>query len=412
MPLKYTPRRMARNSFSNHFYIIEAEANTIPVVDEEEEQAAKQFGYRRSRGAWASAVEAVDPLTMEITSSLPLTENDAARVVTNCFFESHDKEYLVVGAGSTNGGALYVYEYSDDGSKLSLLHKTPVAEQTSCMIEFQGRLLVALGAKLVFYELGTKQLLRKGEHRFSPTLFSTILTLDTQGSRLIAGDIKQSLVYLVYKPAIREFIPFADDVLKRHVTAAMMLDYDTVVAGDRFGNIFVLRCPKAVSNTADEDDFGTYIATASASASGGSGAAAAALGGAPNKLEVLAHFHVEDVPTSFTKATLAIGGRDAVVWTGVQGTVGALIPVATRHDRELLEALEKQLRVENPPLAGNHHLMYRGYHAPPKAVVDGDLCAQYAGLPADKQAVIAEALEKSVDEILRKLEDIRITSVF
>lgn len=412
MLLKHTPRRMARNSFSNHFYIIEADANTISAVDEEEEQAAKQFGYRRSKGAWASAVEAVDPLTMEITSSLPLTENDAARVVTNCFFESHDKEYLVVGAGSTKGGALYVYEYSEDGSKLSLLHKTPVAEQTSCMIEFQGRLLVALGAKLVFYELGTKQLLRKGEHRFSPTLFSTILTLDTQGSRLIAGDIKQSLVYLVYKPAIREFIPFADDVLKRHVTAAMMLDYDTVVAGDRFGNIFVLRCPKAVSNTADEDDFGTYIATASASASGGSGAAAAALGGAPNKLELLAHFHVEDVPTSFTKATLAIGGRDAVVWTGVQGTVGALIPVATSHDRELLEALEKQLRVENPPLAGNHHLMYRGYHAPPKAVVDGDLCAQYAGLPADKQALIAEALEKSVDEILRKLEDIRITSVF
>ncbi|KAF5094205.1 hypothetical protein DV451_005068 [Geotrichum candidum] len=405
-------KRMARNSFSNHFYIVEADANTVPAADEEEEQTAKQFGYVKSKGAWASAVEAVDPLTLEVTSSVQLTNNDSGRLVVNCFFESHDKEYLVVGGGSTKGGALYVFEYSEDGSRISLLHKTPVAEHPTCMIEFQGRLLVALGAKLVFYELGTKQLLRKGEHRFSPTLFSTIITLDTQGSRLIAGDIKESLVYLVYKPAIREFIPFADDVLKRHVTASMMLDYDTTIAGDRFGNIFVLRCPKTVSNTADEDDFGTYIATASAGASGGTGAAAAALGGAPNKLELLAHFHVEDVPTAFSKATLAIGGRDAVVWTGIQGTIGALVPMATSRDRELLEALEKQLRVEHPPLAGNHHLMYRGYYAPPKAIVDGDLCAQYASLPADKQAAIAEALEKSIDEILRKLEDIRITSVF
>ena len=163
---------MARNSFSNHFYIVEADANTVPAADEEEEQTAKQFGYVKSKGAWASAVEAVDPLTLEVTSSVQLTDNDSGRLVVNCFFESHDKEYLVVGGGSTKGGALYVFEYSEDGSRISLLHKTPVAEHPTCMIEFQGRLLVALGAKLVFYELGTKQLLRKGEHRFSPTLFS------------------------------------------------------------------------------------------------------------------------------------------------------------------------------------------------------------------------------------------------
>ena len=418
--LKYTPRRMARNSFSNHFYITEADNNTVPAQlssqikteDDETKPTSDQldpvqFGYSRKQGSWASAIEVVDPATLEVTHSVQLTDNEAAFCLTSCFFESHDKEYLVVGTGRdtvvlpkhNTGGYIHTYDYEKDGKTLNLLHKTFIQEPPSCMIEFQGRLVVASGSKIYVYEMGTKQLLRKGECKLDH--ITSIVSLSTQGSRLVVGDIRQSLTYLVYKPAIKTFIPFADDVVARHVTASAMLDYDTSIAGVRLGNIFVLRCPKSVSNAADEDDFGAYITNQQSY-----------LGGTPNKLDLLAHFYVQDIPTSFSKATLAVGGREAIIYSGLQGTIGALIPLATNKDTEFFMKLERLLRVHTPPLAGRHHLMYRGCYAPVKSVIDGDLCEQFPNLPHDKQAAIAAELDRPIQEICRKIEDIRIGSVF
>ena len=42
-----------------------------------------------------------------------------------------------------------------------------------------------------------------------------------------------------------------------------------------------------------------------------------------------------------------------------------------------------------------------------KDVIAGDLCEQYSQLPAQKQKQIAEDLERSPGEVLKKLEDIR-----
>jgi len=40
-------------------------------------------------------------------------------------------------------------------------------------------------------------------------------------------------------------------------------------------------------------------------------------------------------------------------------------------------------------------------------VIDGDLCEQYPSLPADMQRKIADELDRTPGEILKKLEDIR-----
>lgn len=50
-----------------------------------------------------------------------------------------------------------------------------------------------------------------------------------------------------YKKGDNSFYAFADDMVPRHVTAALHLDYDTVAGADRFGNVFVLRLPQEVS---------------------------------------------------------------------------------------------------------------------------------------------------------------------
>ena len=47
------------------------------------------------------------------------------------------------------------------------------------------------------------------------------------------------------------------------------------------------------------------------------------------------------------------------------------------------------------------------YHARMQDVIDGDLCEQYPSLPMDLQKKIAEELDRTPGEILKKLEDIR-----
>jgi splicing factor 3B subunit 3 len=50
-----------------------------------------------------------------------------------------------------------------------------------------------------------------------------------------------------YNKADNKLYSFADDVHPRYITAMTPLDYDTVAAGDKFGNFFVLRLPADVS---------------------------------------------------------------------------------------------------------------------------------------------------------------------
>lgn len=393
--LKFTPRRMARNSFSKWYYVAESSLNVIPPKEVKDEGDGKvldwrQFGYQRKQGSWASAVEVVNPVSMEVTDSVVLDSNEGIRCISTCFFEFVNKEVLMVGTTKF----IYAFEYVNEGKSISLIHRTAMKTAPSAMIEFQGRLLVSFGSKLLFYDLGTKQLLRKGEHSVPNT--TNIIAMETQGNRVIVADIHESLTYLVWKQELDTFIPFADDFVKRHVTAFTMLDYDTAIAGDRFGNVFVLRCPPTA---ADED--GAHIAHQPGF-----------LNGAPVKLELIAHYRLQDIPTGFSRAALAVGGRESVIVSGLQGSITAFIPIATNRDTETLEKLESALRNKIPIWSGRNHLLYRGYYAPVKNVVDGDLCEEFRTLESSDKGEIAKEIGMEVDEIERKVEDIRATSVY
>jgi splicing factor 3B subunit 3 len=127
------------------------------------------------------------------------------------------------------------------------------------------------------------------------------------------------------------------------------------------------------------------------------------LHGAPNRLDLMAHFYPQDLPTSICKTNLVVGGQDVLVWSGIQGTVGVLIPFVTREDADFFQNLESHMRAEDPPLAGRDHLIYRGYYVPVKGVIDGDLCERFTLLPNDKKQMIAGELDRSVREIERKI---------
>lgn len=302
---------------------------------------------------------------------------------------------------------------------------------------FQGRLVAGVGKALRIYDLGKKKLLRKTENKVrfprlardelelgltrAPKSFATMVTtLSTQGSRILVGDIQESIHYAVYKAPENRLIVFADDTAPRWTTASCMVDYQTVAAGDKFGNFFLNRLPKAVSDEVDDDPTGASIMHEKGY-----------LMGAPHKTDLLAHYHVNDIITSIQKVAMVAGGRDVLLYTGLMGTVGVLVPFVSTEDVDFFSTLEMHMRTEapslvgaflfpspsfNPPaltlasIPGRDHLAYRGSYAPVKSVVDGDLCNQYALLPMQKQGQIAQELDRTTAEVLKKGETIASSS--
>lgn len=342
----------------------------------------------------------VDPVAEEpaVLQTIHLEDNEAAVSVAIIPFASQDNEsFLIVGTGknmvvnprSFTEGYLYVYRFVEGGRELEFIHKTKIEEPPLALLAFQGRLVVGIGRILRLYDLGMKQMLRKAQEEVAN---QQIVTLNTQGSRIIVGDVQQGITYVVYKPATNKLIAFADDSVARWTTCSTMIDYESVAGGDKFGNIFIVRCPEKTSIESDEESSGLHLINARDY-----------LHGTSARVNLMCHFFAQDIPTSITKTSLVVGGQDILMWSGIMGTIGVFIPFVSREDSDFFQSLEQHLRTEDGPLAGRDHLMYRSYYAPVKGVIDGDLCERYTLLPNDKKLMIAGELDRSVREIERKL---------
>lgn len=432
IPLANTPRRLAQHPTQPVFYLscadhrvfsswarhqrLEARTALFGPLNEGEQEAldlaADRFGaIRAEAGQWSSRVAVVDPSVNALAQEVVLEHNEAALVITTVQFTSApDPEavYVVVGSAvdmhviprAARACFLTTYLVSPDGRHLTLMHRTEVDEIPSAMKPFQGRLLVGMGKVLRIYDLGKKKLLRKTENRHLPW---TIVALDSYGSRIVVGDQQESIVWAAYKAVDNRLVLFAEDTLPRWMSAIAMVDYDTVAGADKFGNIWLARLPAAVSNTVDEDPTGLTIVHEKSY-----------LQGAPYRSEIVAHYYIGDAVTSLTLAPIAPAGRPVLLYTCLGGTIGALVPLASREDADLLGTLEMHLRAEGGvlfPLARDH-MSFRSMYAPVKAVVDGDLCEGFSLLPPDRQTAIAEELDRTPGEINKKLDQIRAQSAF
>ena len=414
--LPYTPRHFVKHPDHPLFYVTAAENNVLAPSTRDKlisDSTAvngdtvvlppEDFGYPRGAGHWASCILVVDPVnTKRIVSRLELEENESTVSIATASFAGQDDEtFLVVGTAkdmvvnprSFSAGFLHVYRFHEEGKELEFIHKTKVEQPPLALLGFQGRLLAGIGTELRIYDLGMKQMLRKCQATVTSNL---IVGLQTQGSRIVVNDVQESVTYCVYKFQENRLIPFADDMIARWTTCTAMVDYETVAGGDKFGNLWLLRCPSKASEEADEDGSGAHLVHERQY-----------LAGAPNRLNVMAHFFPQDMPTSIQKTSLVAGGRDVIFWTGLQGTLGMLIPFVGREDVDFFQTLEMQLASQNPPILGRDHLIYRSYYAPSKGTIDGDLCETYFLLSNDKKLMIAGELDRSVREIERKISDMR-----
>lgn len=412
IPLAYTPRHFVRHPEHPYFYTIESENNILSPATKQKlledpsvvngdaaVLAPEDFGYPRGRNHWASCIHVVDPVTeKKVLQQIDLDDNEAAvSVATVSFASQEDEVFLVVGTGkdmivsprSSTAGFIHVYRFHEEGKELEFIHKTKVEEPPLALLSFQGRLLAGVGKDLRIYDLGMRQLLRKSQAEVSPNL---IVGLQTQGSRIVVSDVQESITMVVYKFQENKLILFVDDTVARWTTCTTMVDYETVAGGDKFGNLWLLRCPPKASEEADEEGSGAHLQHERQY-----------LQGAPHRLTLMAHNYQQDIPTSIVKTNLVAGGRDCLLWSGLQGTLGILIPFVSREDVDFFQTLEQHLRSEDAPLAGRDHLIYRSYYVPVKGVIDGDLCERYTLLPSDKKMMIAGELDRSVREIERKI---------
>jgi splicing factor 3B subunit 3 len=413
IPLKYTPRKLVKHPEFPVFYTVEADNNTLspelraqlmadPGVVNGDARILPpiEFGYPKGRGRWASCINVIDPIGEEpgVLQTIDLDNNEAAISAAIIPFASQDSEaFLVVGTGKDmivnprqfSEGYIHVYRFHENGRELQFIHKTKIEEPPMALLAFQGRLLVGIGKTLLVYDLGLRQMLRKAQAEVAPQL---IVSLNTQGNRIVVGDVQHGVTYVVYKPATNKLIPFVDDTITRWVTCTTMVDYESVAGGDKFGNIFMVRCPEKASEEADEEQAGLHLINSRDY-----------LHGTPHRTSLVSHFYTQDIPTSIVKTSLVVGGQDVLLWSGICGTIGVFVPFVNREDADFFQSLEQHMRSEDAPLAGRDHLMYRGYYVPVKAVIDGDLCERYTLLPSDKKQMIAGELDRSVREIERKI---------
>jgi splicing factor 3B subunit 3 len=127
--------------------------------------------------------------------------------------------------------------------------------------------------------------------------------------------------------------------------------------------------------------------------------------GAPQKSSEINKFHVGETITSLQKTKFVSGSQEVILYMTIMGSIGCFIPFSSKDDYEFFNLLELNLRQQGSSLIGRDHLSFRSYYSPVKNVIDGDLCESFNKF--DKQNEISLILDKSPDEIFKKVQDLR-----
>ncbi|KAB7499912.1 Splicing factor 3B subunit 3, partial [Armadillidium nasatum] len=439
--LEYTPRKFVIHQESGHLIIIETDHNAYTedtkrtrksqmaeelreAAGEEEAEVAERmaeallsedlpdavFGAPKAGpGMWASLVRIIEPIQGNTLHTIRLEQNEAAFSICLVKFANQadpSQQFLLIGTvrdyhlspRQVDKGIIYTYKVNSDCNNLEYVHKTEVEDIPTSMYPYNGRILIGIGKLLRIYDLGKKKLLRKCENKHIPNL---IVDIKARGQRIFVSDVQESVFFIRYKRQENQLIIYMDDTHQRWVTTSCMLDYDTVSLADKFGNISIVRMGQDVSDDVDEDPTGNKALWDRG-----------LLNGASQKAEIIANFHIGETVNSLEKATLIPGGSESLVYTTLSGSVGVLVPFTSREDHELFMNLEMHMRSEHPPLCGRDHLSFRSCFFPIKNVIDGDLCEQFNMVDAAKQKSISEDLDKTPNELSKRLEDIRTRYAF
>ena len=136
----------------------------------------------------AQRIDLQDNEAVTNAATVPLTSQDS-----ESFLIIGTKKDMVIYPRQFSEGHVYVYRFHGSGKELEFTQKTKGGEAPTALLNFQGRLARGIGNMLYIYELGLKQLVRKAQADVASRL---IVSLQTQDSRIVVGDVQQDLINL------------------------------------------------------------------------------------------------------------------------------------------------------------------------------------------------------------------------
>lgn len=378
--LESTPRRFVIHPQSGNVVVLMTER--LPLLIAETDESDR----------WRSLVKLMNPSTGKVFQEIIFESNQAALSLELATFGLPTATIHIgvaynykLRTNTSSANEIHTYSLTSVGDELQLLHRTPCEAIPRVMHAFQDRLIVGIGKILRVYDLGKKKLLRKCDSKQVPHLIATI---SSDSNRLFVGDVQESFTCLKYRKEQNVLSVFADDTYPRFLVSAGVFNKDTVVGGDKFGNISVLQLPDDCNDDLDDDPTGTKSLWDRGW-----------LGGASQKVDNVATFHIGEIVTSIQRTSLTLGRSECILYTTISGSIGALIPLEHKEDFEFFQTLEMHLRAEDPPLSGRDHLAYRSSYFPIRNIIDGDLCERYLAISPSQQQKIAEEMDRQAGEV-------------
>lgn len=357
-------------------------------------------------------------------------------------------DHLVV---STRDGKLKTFEVSinkkDKNYDVRLLHTTLVEDHVNCMIQFSDKLLAPVFGNLILFSLGKKQLLKQSISETTPSITKITSLANWKNERVAVGDIRESATLFLLDKSKNVFVPIADDVVKRHVTTLAFLDSSTILGGDKFGNLWSLRLGKEHEELISQC-FPYAIERLKQHSSLKKNAPN--IMECPFKLSLMNMFYVNDIPMNIhVLDSLQMSDRPAIIYSGLQGTIGCLSPLLSRAEITSFNSIQSMMseaddrfffKSENdvssnsPPqedldlglsdriqndiaegscsIVGRDHLKYRSYYAPVRNIIDGDLCERFMSLSSTEQRFLcSESKTLNPDMIVKNINDIRTNCI-
>lgn len=383
--LEASPRRFVIHPESGNVVVMMTDR--LPLLISPDDQADR----------WRSMIKLINPRSGEVYREINYESNEAALCIELATFGSSNVTVHVgvaidykLRSQTSSSNEIYTYSLSNRGTELELLHKTSCEAIPRAMCAFQERLVIGMDRVLRIYDCGKKKLLRKCESKQVPNFVTSITSAS---NRLFVADAQESFTFMKYRKNENVLSVFADDTYPRYLVSSGVLDYNSVAGGDKFGNICVLQLPEDVNDDLDDDPTGTKSLWDRGW-----------LGGASQKAENVATFHIGEIVTSIKRTPLTIGRAECILYTTVSGSIGALIPFTLKEDFEFFQTLEMQMRAEDPPLCGRDHLAFSSSYFPIKNIIDGDMCERFLALDHKTQQKIAEEMERQPGEISLQID--------
>ncbi|QLG74140.1 hypothetical protein HG535_0G00250 [Zygotorulaspora mrakii] len=382
--------------------------------------------------------------------SFQLLEN--IRTATACITKfSTNVNHLVI---ASTGGKLYTYILHTSASernvepsfRLKLLHETIISDCIHAMTPFLDTLLVPLFGNLVLFGLGKKQLLKKSISATTPSITNITALATWKNERLAVGDNRESVTLFLFDREEYLFKAVADDTVKRHVTVLKFLDESTIIGGDKFSNIWTLRLameyekkietnfPHALNRLQDVPSLKNKAPN---------------IMECPYKLSLMNHFFINDIPTEIqVLESIQLSDRPAIIYLGLQGTIGCLVPLLSKSEIIQLKKIEdiissadekfffeqemqnskkeaadiddgqgfRTLRTQRQKIpegaysiVGRDHSKYRGYYTPRRNVIDGDLCESFLSLSFTEQTFLCKDQQGvEIANIKKRINSVRM----